>query len=308
MEAEARNKIASEIIRLRISQMIVNEDYKAKKLKVSVHLALGHETVAVAVSEAMEDGDFLLPTHRNIAYNLARAGRLKPILDEYLLKPTGLSQGKFGSMNLLNPARGIIYTSSILGNQFAVSTGLAMSLKTSKKKNIAIVMGGDGSMEEGVFYESLLMARSLDLPVVFIIENNEWSMSTKIEERRSPIDVSLFAKSLDIDYFSLDGNDPFLYINKLKEARLSSINRSRPFCIEVKVATLGDWVLKTPEHPEGEFINYHAGPAPEVSLNDWPIIRQNNSDPVFALLDYFEKNELEKEAKKQFINIQKEVS
>ena len=162
-----KKNIAEEIIRLRISQMIVNEEYKAKRLKVSVHLALGHEAIAVAVSENMEQGDNLLPSHRNIAYNLARAGKLQPVLDEYYLKPTGINAAHSGSMNMLNPEKGIVYTSSILGNAFPVATGIALSVKRSGKKNATIVIVGDGSMEEGSLYESMLNVSLLESELFF---------------------------------------------------------------------------------------------------------------------------------------------
>ncbi len=306
--SDTKKKIAGEVIRLRVSQMIVNEEYKAGKFKVPIHLALGHEAIAVAVSEMMEQGDSLLPTHRNIAYNLARAGRLRPILDEYLLKSTGLNGARSGSMNLLNPERGILYASSILGNQFSVATGIAMADKISGKKNIVIVMGGDGSMEEGSFYESMLMARSLELPVLFVVENNEWSMATRIGERRSPIDLSLFAESLNIRYAHLHDNDVYRYIDTLKDIRKAAIKNNAPMCIEVRVSTLGDWRMKTEGFPEGEFINYHAGPAPEVSLTEWPIIRENDEDPVFALTRHIEQSVLEEDARRQFAELQKEIS
>ena len=308
MSIETKKRVAEEVIRLRISQMIVNEEYKAGKFKVPVHLALGHEAIAVAVSEMMENGDSLLPTHRNIAYNLARAGKLRPILDEYFLKSTGLNGGRSGSMNLLNPKRGIVYTSSILGNQFAVATGVAMANKQSGKKNVAIVMAGDGSMEEGTWYESILMARSMELPALFVVENNEWSMSTRIDQRRSPVDLSLLAESLDIRYTHLDNNDVYHYIDTLKEMREFALEHNVPACIEVRVSTLGDWRLKTPEFPEGELINYHAGPAPEVSLIEWPIIRTTDEDPVFALTRHIEQSTLEEDARKQFAELQKEIT
>jgi pyruvate dehydrogenase E1 component alpha subunit len=303
-----KKKIADEVIRLRIGQMIVNEEYKAKRLKVSVHLALGHEAIAVAVSEAMEENDNLLPSHRNLAYNLARAGHLKPILDEYCLKPTGLNNAHSGSMNLLNPARGIPYTSSILGGAFPVATGVAMASEMAGEKKMTIVMVGDGSMEEGTFYESMLMAQSMRLPVIFLVENNDWSMSTRVSERRCPVDLALFAKSLGIRYEHLEGNDVFQYIDTLRSARTFSLEQSAPVCMEVKVSTLGERVLKTPEFPEGEFINYHAGPAPEVNLREWPMIKENNEDPIFALTKHFERAVLEEEARIQFNAFQKEIT
>jgi len=304
-----KKKIAEEVVRLRISQMFVNEEYKAKRLKVSVHLALGYEAIAVAVNETMERGDNLLPSHRNIAYNLARAGKLQPILDEYYLKPTGINAAHSGSMNMLNPEMGIVYTSSILGNAFPVATGLALSAKRRGKKNVTIVIVGDGSMEEGSYYESMLMARSMELPVIFLIENNEWSMSTRIDQRRSPIDVSLLSKSMDIRYELLQGNDPFSYIEKFKDVREYSIENNMPVCVEVKVATLGERRLpSTQEFPEGEFINYHAGPAPEVFLNEWPMIKESEEDPVFVLTKHIEQSVLKEDARRQFAILQKEIS
>jgi pyruvate dehydrogenase E1 component alpha subunit len=302
------NKIAKEVLRLRLSQMIVNEEYKAGRFKIPIHLALGHEAIAVAVSAVMEEGDQLLPTHRNLAYNLAREGKLRPILDEYLLKSSGLNEGHSGSMNLLNPQKGIPYASSILGNQFGVATGLAMATKISGKNNSVIVLGGDGSMEEGSFYESMLMARSMDLPVIFLIENNEWSMSTSIKQRRSPIDLSLLSESLDIRYINLIGNDPLYYIDTLKDIRSFGLTSSLPVCVEVGVSTLGDWKMKTQDFPDGEFINYHAGPAPEVSLNAWPIIKESEEDPVFVLTKNFDLAVLKKMAEEELSTLHQEIS
>jgi TPP-dependent pyruvate/acetoin dehydrogenase alpha subunit len=308
MATPEQEKIAQEILRLRISQMLVNEAYKAGKFKVPIHLALGHEAIAVAVSATMQPGDALLPSHRNIAYNLARAGALKPILDEYLMKPTGLNGGRSGSMNLLNPEKGIVYTSSILGNQFPVAPGVAMVAKMAGKKNVAIVMAGDGSMEEGSFYEAMLMARSMEVPVLFMVENNEWSMSTRIDQRRTPIDVSLLAESLDIRYISLEGNDVYRYSDDLRDARQFALDGNVPVCIEVKVATLGDWKMKTAEFPEGEFINYHAGPAPEVAIGGVPIIRESEDDPVYILSKYIDRATLETLAQTQLEALQAEIA
>ena len=75
-------------------------------------------------------------------------------------------------MNLINTSKGIIYTSSILGNNFSVAIGVALAQKIHSTKGIAIVLGGDGSMEEGSFHESLLMAKSLKLACFIIIENS----------------------------------------------------------------------------------------------------------------------------------------
>lgn len=301
-------KIIHDVLWLRLAQMIVNEEYKAGKFKIPIHLALGHEAIAVALNYFMQDKDKLLLSHRNIAYNLARLGRLKPILDEYFLKSTGLTKGKLGSMNLENLPKGVIYSSSILGNNFSVATGVAMAQKILQQNGITIVLGGDGSIEEGTFHETLLMLKSLNLGAFVIIENNEWSMSTRISDRRCSIDIGKLASSYDVRYEKLSGNDPILYLEQLRKLRKLALD-GMPICIEVMVTTLGDWIMKTSEIPNGKFVNYHAGPAPTVELKDWPLlIKTNEEDPIFVLNKYLNQSDLEEMSKEIYQEINKELT
>lgn len=289
------NSLTEKILRIRLAQMMVNENYKEGQFKIPIHLAFGHETIAVAMNEIMDDEDKLILTHRNIAYNLSRLGKLRPIMDEYFLKFTGLDEAKSGSMNLINPTKGLIYTSSILGNNFSVGVGVAMSLKIKQKDGIVIVLGGDGSLEEGSFHESILMFKSLNLSGLLVIENNEWSMSTKISERRIHINLEIFAKSYGVKYVKLSGNNPLNYIQELKKLKELSKKNNELICIEVMVNTLGDWIMINDQNPDGKFINYHAGPAPTVDIKSCPVlIKENNSDPVFVLIDLLGVSELNK--------------
>ncbi|MDE1725709.1 MAG: hypothetical protein KGH89_00400 [Thaumarchaeota archaeon] len=288
--------------------MIVNEEYKAGKFKIPIHLAFGHEAIAVAMNHFMEGDDKLILSHRNIAYNLARHGRLKPILDEYFLKPSGLAEGKLGSMNVINSQKGIIYSSSILGNNFSVATGVAMAQKILPQNGITIVLGGDGSIEEGTFHESLLMLKSLNLGAFVIVENNEWSMSTRIDQRRCPIDLEKLTSSYNIKYVRLEGNNSIEYIEQLKKLRKLALD-GMPVCIEVMVTTMGDWIMKTPENPNGKFVNYHAGPAPTVELKDWPLlIKTSEEDPIFVLNKHANSSVLEEMSREIRDEIKKDIS
>jgi pyruvate dehydrogenase E1 component alpha subunit len=279
-----KKQIAAEIFRLRFSQMAINDGIKQGKFKIPIHLAMGHETIAVAVSAVMRGQDKLILSHRNLAYHLARSHSLKPIVDEYLLKPTGLNRGRSGSMNLADLKRGIVYTSSILGNNFPVAVGVAMAEKILSRRGLTIVLGGDGSIEEGAFYESLTLAKTLGLSIMFIIENNGWSLATKISERRCPIDLAKLTGAVRIKYAKLVGNDPDQYVANLKRLRRYSLLKQEPVCVEVQLVTLGDWRgPATPQQPQGRFINYHSGPAPDISFDSSPIIKCNSSDPVFLV-------------------------
>ncbi|GEM_PF-769076 len=294
MNQESLN-IIRKIIWLRSAQILVNDLYKSGEFIVPIHLAMGHESIAVAVDIVMQENDSLVLTHRNIHYNLSRIGTLKEELDEYYLKETGLAQGRLGSMNLSNPDKGIIYSSSILANNLPVGCGYALGNKTMNLNGVVFIVTGDGAIEEGSFYESLLFLKSNNLPTIIIIENNEWSLGTKIHERRANIDLYKLADSLDIEYFLLQGNDPFEYKKELNAARNSALANSSPILVEVNLTTLGYWYLKNEIHPDGKFINYHGGPAPKVfnfKTKKYPEIVPSDQDPLYVLSKYLEPDEL----------------
>lgn len=276
-------KIIKKIIWLRLAQVIVNNRYKKGDFDVPVHLAMGHESIAVAIDSVMCETDCLFLTHRNIHYNLARIETLREELDEYYLRVTGLSKGSLGSMNLSNPDKNIIYSSSILGNNLAVGSGFALGNKVKNPNGVVFIATGDGAIEEGVFYESLLFLKSNELPSVIIVENNEWSLGTKIEERRSDIDLEKLASSLEIEYLFLEKNDPFEYENKIELLRSKALLSKSPVLIEVKLTTFGYWYLKNQDFPNGKFINYHAGPAPELKVDEYPVIKSSDEDPLYVL-------------------------
>ena len=279
-------KIIRKIIWLRLAQIIINDRYKKGDFDLPIHLAIGHESIAVAIDSVMQETDSLFLTHRNIHYNLARMGTLKEELDEFYLRQTGLAKGRLGSMNLSNPDKNIIYSSNILGNNLAVGSGFALGNKVKNPKGVVFIATGDGAIEEGAFYESLLFLKSFKLPSIIIVENNGWSLGTKIEERRANIDLKKIAGSLEIEYSFLQNNDPFEYLNQIQLFRSKTLFSKSPILIEVKLTTFGFWYLKNQDYPDGKFINYHAGPAPELEVKEYPIIQPSYEDPLYVLTNY----------------------
>lgn len=308
MENKRDPKIAKELLRVRFSQMIVNEKYKAGLFKIPIHLAFGHESIAVAVDSIIKENDHLVLSHRNIHYNLARTKALKPILDEYFLKKEGLAKGSLGSMNLANEEKNVIYTSSILSNNLPVAVGLALGQKIKASNGLTIVVTGDGAIEEGSFYESLLFLKSNSLGTLIIVENNRWSLATQIHERRSNIDLSRFAASLGAEYEKLSGNDIYHYVEHLKEIREHILKHNILIILEVDLETLGGWYVKNADGTKGRFINYHAGPAPEIALTEWPEIERSANDPVFVLQKYFAPEVLQTMSREILKNIKKEIN
>ena len=294
LENNFKIEIVTQMIKMRFIQMIVNEKYKDKEFKIPIHLAFGHEAIAVAIGNVLSQDDKMILSHRNIHYNIARGATLLDLINEYLLKEDGLASGKKGSMNLTNKKRNILYTSSILGNNLGVGAGVALGLKSKNEKKITCIVTGDGAMEEGSFYETLLILSSQKLPSLIVIENNGWSLGTKIEERRCKINTKLLVKSLGGVYCKLNDNNIFNYIEKITELKKIALKKNCIIVVEIVLTTLGDWILKSDESSPGKFINYHAGPAPTINISDWPLIKKNRKDPLFVLEKNFDISELKK--------------
>lgn len=274
MAQKPDRRLACKVLQVRYWQHIVNESLKKNAFRVPVHCAFGHEAIAVAVSAMMDPQDRLVLSHRNIAYNLARAGALRPVFDEYRQLASGIGNGHLGSMNLANPAGGVIYTSSILGNNLPVACGIALGHRMTGRQGIVTVLTGDGAMEEGTFYETLDISKYQQLPLLIMIENNKYAMSSTIEERRVPIAVESMCQAFKTPYFYLTGNLVFDYAARLKDIRAAILREAAPAVVEVDLSNL----------------NRHAGPTPgwptdpmKIDLQAGLIVQASVYDPVHVL-------------------------
>ena len=277
------NELSKGIQSLRSIQLKINESIIKSIFPVPVHLGLGHEAVAVAVVAALESTDQILLTHRNIHFQIALGATQQELEDEYLLKSSGLAEGKLGSMNLMNPEKGNTYTSNILGNNLAVALGLGLGAKVSVTGGVIWVITGDGAIEEGIFYESLLIASSLELPIVYVIENNGWSLATTIEERRVQLDLAQLTKSLSVSYSRLQDNNPHEYLKHLQTVRENVANQMTPHVVEIFVHSLGGFIMDEGKESQ-RYINYHAG-AVRVEPDNNGVFEENSMDPLYVVLE-----------------------
>lgn len=263
-------RLARRVLELRMWQHLINEDLKRSRFQVPVHVAMGHEAIAVAVDEAMAPRDALILTHRNIAYHLAR-GAPDPDAGAFAWVRENYAAGALGSMNLANPAAGILYSSSILGNNLPVACGVAWADTVAGREAVTWVLTGDGAMEEGAFWESLVFARSHALPVFFVVENNDHSLASRIEERRCPIDLAALCQAVGAPFAVLEGNDAEQYTAQLGGLRAQA--RQGPVCAEVKLKTLTNHAGATPGWP--------ADPK-KISLEAGPVVEESALDPAWV--------------------------
>jgi TPP-dependent pyruvate/acetoin dehydrogenase alpha subunit len=267
------------VLEIRRIQQTVHTEAYAKAVKIPIHFAFGHEAIALAVATSMRTNDKLLLPHRNIHYHLALGATAEEIVAEYLLLSSRMSGANLGSMNLDFPRKGSIYTSNILGNNLSLAVGVAHASKIKDENSVAWCVTGDGAMEEGSFYESILLAAALDCPVVFIIENNRWSLASEISERRKEIKTELLASSVGLHYEKLSGNNVVNYADCLNKIR----KRKESCIVEVDLKTLGGYEISnglTYRH-----VNYHAGKLQNSTfLNDE--IERDATDPCWVSKNY----------------------
>jgi pyruvate dehydrogenase E1 component alpha subunit len=173
-----------EMIRIRFVEEEIARRYGENKMRCPVHLSVGQEAVAVAAGKALRVDDMAVSGHRAHAHYLGKGGNLTAMLAELMGKASGCSGGKGGSMHLIDESVGFMGSTAIVAGTVPVGVGLAYGMKLAATDQVACVFLGDAVAETGVFYESLNFAALKSLPVLFVCENNLYSVYTPLHKRQ----------------------------------------------------------------------------------------------------------------------------
>src|SRR6266566_499665 len=157
--------------------------YPSDKIKTPVHLSIGQEAVAVGVCDVLRHDDVVSGTYRSHASYLAKGGDLRAFFAELYGKDSGCARGKGGSMHLVDMNHYILGTSAVVGTTVPIAVGYSLALKREGTGRVVVSFFGDGTAEEGVFYESLNFASLQRLPVLFVCENNGLAIHTPLDKR-----------------------------------------------------------------------------------------------------------------------------
>ena len=196
------------MLRIRMVEEKIAELYSEQEMRCPVHLSIGQEAVAVGVCEHLSQEDIAMSAHRAHAHYLAKGGNLKSMIAELYGKSTGCAMGKGGSMHLVDLQCGFFAAVPIVGSTIPIAVGVAWAFKLKKSSNIVAVFLGDGSTEEGVFFESLDFASLKNVPILFVCENNYYSVYSQLNVRQAPDrNISILAESHGIKTFTGDGNN-----------------------------------------------------------------------------------------------------
>jgi len=201
---------------IRLTEETIAKRYSEWKMRCPTHLCSGQEAVSAAVGAAVTPKDFFVSGHRAHGHYLAKGGNLKKMIAEIYGKASGCSSGKGGSMHLIDKTVGFMGSTAIVGGTIPIGVGLALSIKLQASKQVSCIFLGDGAIEEGVFYESVNFAVLKKLPVLFICENNFFSVYSPLKVRQ-PDNRKIFemVAAMGCPAFYGNGNNPLEVFDKI---------------------------------------------------------------------------------------------
>ncbi len=231
------NKLIIELLknlkRIRMIEEAIANRYSDQKMRCPTHLSIGQEAVAVGACMALDKNDLALSGHRAHAHYLAKGGNLNKLIAELYGKETGCCGGFGGSMHLLDESVGFMGSTAIVAGTVPIALGLAYANKLAKSNNVACAFIGEAVTETGVFFESVNMAAVKKLPVIFICENNLYSVYTDLKARQSSKrNNKQFVESLGIKYACSDGNDVHKVYKTMQNIVNKVKNNSLPYFVE----------------------------------------------------------------------------
>lgn len=216
-------------------------DLKAEgKIYGPIHRSTGQEAIGIGVGAALRDDDYVISNHRGFAHWIGKGIDLKKLAAEIFGKATGCCKGKGGEMLVTDWAKGILST-TIVGGGLPTATGLALSFKLKGTDQLVVCYFGDGAANTGAFHESLNFSALLKLPVIFLCENNQWGLSTRVEQSTAVRDIAKRAIAYDIEGIILDGNDVLDVHDLITDVSKQVRQGKGPVLLEAKTYRLGSF-------------------------------------------------------------------
>lgn len=241
------------------------ELYLRGRIWGAVHLYTGEEAVAVGVCMSLNPSDYITSTHRGHGHCIAKGGNLKRMMAEIYGKETGYCKGKGGSMHIADVDIGILGANAIVGDGIGIAVGAALASKLKGESKIAVAFFGEGATSTGIFHEAVNLAAVLELPVVFICENNQYAVSTHVSMSCPVEDVGQRAQAYGITSLIVDGSD----VEAIYAAASEAVKRARqgagPTLVEAKT-------YRWEGHYKGDPETYRT----DEEVDEW----RENKDPI----------------------------
>jgi pyruvate dehydrogenase E1 component alpha subunit len=258
------------MLEIRLFEEKVFELYGQNLVPGTIHLYAGEEAVAAGVCSALRMDDYIISTHRGHGHCIAKGADLNRTMAEILGKETGYCKGKGGSMHIADFSIGMLGATAVVGAGLPIAVGAGLSAKLRKTDQVTVCFFGEGASNQGTFHESLNMASTWKLPVIFVCENNLYAMGTRQSRVMNIENVADRAAAYGIQGVATDGNDVLAVYKATSEAVEKARRGEGPTLIECKT-------YRHKGHSRVDPAKYR----PKEEVQDW--LRR---DPIKNLKEY----------------------
>jgi TPP-dependent pyruvate/acetoin dehydrogenase alpha subunit len=206
------------MVRIREFELAAIDLFKRGQVKGTVHPYIGQEASGVGVCMALRPDDLIAGTHRSHGHNIAKGANTAKMMAEILGKETGYCKGRGGSMHIAAFDTGSLGALAVVGSGIPLAVGAGLAFKMRGEDRVAVPFTGDGGSNTGNWHECMNMAALWKLPVIFVLENNHYAVSTRIDESSTVRDLSLRAQGYGMPGVRLDGFDVLAVYRAAAEA------------------------------------------------------------------------------------------
>ena len=249
------------------------QQYRNGNIYGYLHPYTGEEAIAVGAICALRPDDYITSTHRGHGHALAKGHDLGKMMAELLGRASGYCGGRGGSMHVANLEQFNLGANGIVGGGIPIATGAGMAIKLKGSQQVALCFFSDGAINNGTFHESINMAAIYRLPVIYIVENNHYAVSTSVHDSTLVEDLSVKALAYGIPGVSMDGNDALAVYEAMREPLQRARSGQGPTLMEFKTYRHG-----------GHHINDPGAYMPADELERWKA-----KDPLVVLRAHLEE-------------------
>ena len=218
MNKQLEIELYKKIYLIRRTEEQIQKYYPEDDMKTPMHMSMGAEAIAVGVCHVLKDEDQIFTSYRSHAGFLAKTMDLEEFFFEMYAKDPSTLKGKGGSMHLCLPKKGFMGASAIVSTHIPIAVGCAWANKMNRNKRIVVIFFGDGAVDEGVFWESLNVASLMQLPVVFVCEDNELAVHTCSQDRRGYNSINRIVENFHCRVLESDSTDVGVIYNIVSNA------------------------------------------------------------------------------------------
>lgn len=216
----------------------VKDLWMANKIYGIAHSYVGAEAIAVGACAALNPDDVITSTHRGHGHTIAKGGDVKMMMAELFGKHEGYNRGKGGSMHIADVEHGMLGATGIVGSGMPLALGSALAADYLENGKVTICFHGDGGTNQGVWHETVNMAAAWNLPVIFLIENNQLAIATSLEKISKEPELYKRAAAYGIPGVLVDGFNPFAVYEAVKDAVTHAGEGNGPTLIEARFLRL----------------------------------------------------------------------